>query len=181
MDRVITGVVVMSGFSKSSKSHTQGTPVKGYAGVRENEHDPYRLPAKLAEPTYCPDCSAVYERGRWQWKERVSANAPRHRCPACQRIHDDFPAGYVHIEGDYARTHREELMHLITHRGEHAKAEHPLQRIMAVQDTADGWVVTTTDVHLARGIGEALHGAHHGELKLHYSDGETLVRVHWHR
>lgn len=169
----------MPKFSKSSPGHRVGTPVKGHAGVRQNEHDPYRLSAKLAEPTWCPDCGAVFEQGRWQWKERLSSKAPQHRCPACQRIHDDQPAGFVTIEGDFLRAHRDELLHLITHRADHVKAEHPLQRVMAIRDQGDGLLVTTTDLHLARDIGEALHRAHHGELHLQYSADETLVRVHW--
>ena len=39
----------------------------------------------------------------------------------------------------------------------------------------------TTDVHLARRIGDALHGAFHGELVIKYSPDEYLVRVNWTR
>jgi hypothetical protein len=41
--------------------------------------------------------------------------------------------------------------------------------------------IATTDVHLARGIGEALHHAYQGDLDYHYEDKEDLVRVHWKR
>jgi NMD protein affecting ribosome stability and mRNA decay len=170
----------MSSFDKSARFHGGATPVKGHAGVRQNEHDPYRPSAKLAEPTWCPECGAVYERGRWQWKERVAGQAPRHRCPACQRIHDHYPAGTVRLEGDSVRERRQELMSLIEHKAAQAKAEHPLQRIMAIEDDAGALVVTTTDVHLARLIGEAVHRAHHGQLRLQYAEGETSVRVYWH-
>lgn len=169
----------MSNFAKSNRTHTAGTPVKGRAGPRENEHDPYALHAKLPEPSWCPDCGAVYEHGRWQWKERVAESAPRHRCAACQRIHDRQPAGYLHIEGSSVRGEREALLKLIRHRADHAKAEHPMQRIMAIEDEGQGLLITTTDVHLARALGDALHHAHHGELRIRYSDGETLVRVYW--
>lgn len=169
----------MSNYAKSHRQHTEGTPVKGHAGVRENEHDPYALQAKLPEPTWCPDCGAVYEHGRWQWKERLAATAPQHRCSACQRIHDDQPAGYLHIEGDSVTTRRDELLRLIEHRAEHARAEHPMQRVMATRDEGAGLLITTTDVHLARALGEALHHAHHGELRIRYSPGDSVVRVYW--
>jgi hypothetical protein len=38
--------------------------------------------------------------------------------------------------------------------------------------------ITTTDIHLTRGIGEALH---HAQLEYHYNDEETLLRVMWQR
>lgn len=41
--------------------------------------------------------------------------------------------------------------------------------------------VTTTDVHLARRIGEALHRAYQGQLDIKYSQDEYLVRVNWTR
>lgn len=35
---------------------------------------------------------------------------------------------------------------------------------MAREDTADGRLITTTDAHLARGLGEAVHHAYQGTL-----------------
>lgn len=102
-------------------------------------------------------------------------------CPACRRIRDEYPAGYVTIEGEFFRQHRDELMQLVEHRAERAKAEHPLKRITATEDTPDGVLITTTDMHLARGIGEALRHAYQGELKSHYEDAQILLRVHWNR
>jgi hypothetical protein len=172
---------IMTTHSKASRFHTLGGKEQGRGGVGDKDHDAYRLRAKPPEPTWCPDCGAVYEKGRWQWKERVASKAPGLVCSACQRIRDDFPAGYLQIDGDFARENREDLMRLVRHRAEHAKAEHPMQRIMAIKDEGAGVLVTTTDLHLARDIGEALHRAYHGELDLRYSDDENLVRVHWQR
>jgi hypothetical protein len=42
-------------------------------------------------------------------------------------------------------------------------------------------VISTTDTHLPRRIGEALKHACHGELSLHYDQGEDFVRVNWTR
>jgi hypothetical protein len=39
--------------------------------------------------------------------------------------------------------------------------------------------VTTTDIHLARGMGEALHRAYQGELEYHYNPEQNLLRVIW--
>jgi hypothetical protein len=70
---------------------------------------------------------------------------------------------------------------LIRHHAEREKAEHPLQRIMEIDKTKVSTVVITTDIHLARGIGEALHHAYQGELEFHYNEQENLLRVVWER
>jgi NMD protein affecting ribosome stability and mRNA decay len=102
-------------------------------------------------------------------------------CPACHRIQDELPAGYVSIGGAFFKQHREELLHLVRNEEARARAEHPLKRIMDIEDADDGILVTTTDIHLARGIGEALHHAYQGELEYHYNEQENLLRVVWGR
>jgi hypothetical protein len=53
---------------------------------------------------------------------------------------------------------------------------------MAIEDEGDdGLVITTTDVHLPRRIGEAVHHAFHGDLKVHYDEENYFARVDWHR
>jgi hypothetical protein len=52
---------------------------------------------------------------------------------------------------------------------------------MKIEDQDDGIQITTTDIHLARGIGEALHNAYQGELEYHYNEQENLLRVVWQR
>lgn len=170
----------MSKRSKESHLHTLGSPQRGAGIIVEREHDAYRADHKPPEPTVCPQCHVAFHAGRWQW---MSAPAGAHEalCPACRRIQDHFPAGYVTIGGDYFNAHRDELMRLVDHRAERAKAEHPLQRVMAIEDTADGVLVTTTDMHLARGIAEALHAAHQGTLDFRYEDAQNLLRAHWTR
>jgi NMD protein affecting ribosome stability and mRNA decay len=143
-------------------------------------HDTYRSKRKLPEPTRCPSCDAVFRGGRWAWEE-APAGANQESCPACQRIADRFPAGYVTLKGAFLVAHRDEILQLARNRESHAKSAHPLQRIMAVEDTADGVLITTTDTHLARNIGEALHSAYKGELDFHYNKSENLLRVEWQR
>lgn len=165
---------------------TARTPVPGFRPVRRNElrperiHDTYKLTKKPAEPSVCPECGVVFHAGRWQWASRP-ANAHEVVCPACHRIRDRFPAGFVHVGGPYFAAHRDELMRIVRHREEKEKAEHPLARIIAVADEAGGVLITTTDMHLARDLGEALHHAHQGDLEFHYNEAENLLRVHWSR
>ena len=151
----------------------------GYRSAND-EDDPYRMASKPPEPTRCPECNATYVEGRWSW-QAAPEDAYEQLCPACQRIQDRFPAGFVNIKGAFFQEHRDEIMHLINNKAEKEKEQRPLQRIMEITDTPDGVQVTTTDSHLARGIAEALQAAYKGDLKLRYSRDENLVRASWSR
>ena len=144
------------------------------------DDDPYRTSAKPPEPTVCSDCKAVFSDGRWTWGE-APEDAYAQLCPACQRIRDRFPAGYVTIKGQFFEEHRDEILHLIENHGNREKELRPLQRNMAIDEKREGIEVTTTDSHLARGIAEALQSAYKGDLKLRYSRDENLVRATWKR
>ena len=145
---------------------------------QERVHDAYKAGGKLPEPSACSVCGAVFHKGRWQWMDAPD-NANRVICPACHRIHDHFPAGYLTLEGDFYQSHHDEVMHLVRNHEKHERAEHPLMRIMAVEEKDGKTLVTTTDIHLARGIGEALHHAYHGDLDFHYNREQNLLRVSW--
>lgn len=146
--------------------------------IQEAEHDAYKTKGKLPEPTLCPDCGAVYHAGHWQWLAKP-AGAHEEYCPACHRIRDRYPAGYVLLSGDFFASHEAEVLQQIRHHEAKEKASHPLQRIMGIEKTAHGTVVTTTDIHLARGIGDALHNAYRGDLEFHYNPEQNLLRVSW--
>ena len=143
-------------------------------------HDPYHERGKLSETSVCSDCGAVYRQGRWQWVT-PPVDALQVRCAACRRIHEKLPAGYVSIEGQFAREHRDELLSRARNLEAREKAEHPLQRIMSIEEQDDKLVIATTDIHLARGIGEALEHAYKGALDFHYNKAEYLLRVRWQR
>ena len=147
---------------------------------QERIHDAYRSDAKLPTPTCCPDCGAVYANGRWQWLT-APPEAHSERCPACRRIHDRFPAGRVRIEGPFAAAHRGELIELVRNLEAKERAEHPLQRVMDIGDEEGALVVTTTDSHLAHGIGEALRRAYKGELDSHHNTADNFANVRWSR
>ncbi len=141
--------------------------------------DPYQAQQKLSEPTVCRDCGALYHHGRWQWG-RAPDGAQRALCPACRRIAEHLPAGLVTLHGAFWRQHREEIIGLLRHEEAAEKREHPLNRIIAIDETAEGLLVSTTDIHLPRRLGEALQRAFHGDLDMHFDEAGYFVRVDWH-
>ncbi len=56
-----------------------------------------------------------------------------------------------------------------------------MQRLMNIVETVQEVKITTTDVHLARAIGDALHRAHGGKLEVKYGPDDSIVRVAWDR
>ena len=167
----------MTGASKSSDHLHQDRKDRL---IRELDHDPYHSKLKLREPTACPECGAVYHKGRWSWIE-APADAHKDLCPACHRIQDKIPAGILHLSGEFLGEHKDEIMHLIRNTEERERAEHPLKRIMATEEQEDGLEITFTDAHLARGVGEAIHHAYKGELDFKYTKEDIMLRVNWKR
>lgn len=145
---------------------------------QENIHDAYKAKVKPQEPTVCSQCGAVFHAGHWQWLKAPS-NAHKATCPACHRIHDNYPAGFLSLKGEFFQSHRDEIMHLVHNHENRERKEHPLKRIMTVEEKDGATLVTTTDIHLARGMGEALHHAYQGELQYHYNPEQNLLRVSW--
>jgi len=142
--------------------------------------DSYRAEAKPHGPLACPKCGASYHQGRWSW-EKAAPDAARHKCPACRRIEDKFPAGYVTLGGPFLEGHRDEILAVVRSSEAREREEHPLQRIMGIEPGAADIVVTTTDPHLARSIVHALHEAFKGDVDIRFSKDEALVRASWRR
>ena len=148
--------------------------------IQKKEHDAYRSRGKPAEPVACPGCGAVFHKGRWQWCDKPTA-AAEHKCPACLRTEDHYPAGMITITGDFFRRHREEILGLVLNRESQEKAERPLNRIMEIVEENDTVEVSTTDIHLPRSIGVALQKAYDGVLDYHYEPDAQVLRVYWSR
>jgi NMD protein affecting ribosome stability and mRNA decay len=142
--------------------------------------DPYKAHRKVRGPARCTDCSAVFHRGRWSWSARP-AHAVAGLCPACRRIRERLPASFVLLRGAFVREHNEEILNRVRRCEQSERREHPLQRIMSLERQAEALLVTTTDTHLARRIGDAMYDAYKGELKYRYSKGDRLLRVSWTR
>ena len=146
--------------------------------LRDESHDPTKPLLKMSDPTVCPDCGATYIDGRWTWRHGP-AEAPRRLCSACQRIRNNYAAGFVTVSGSFARAHRDEIVQLVRNIEAREKKSHPIKRIMSLTETEDELVISTTEVHLAQAIGKALNGAFTGTLRFDFE--EDIVRVDWRR
>jgi len=142
--------------------------------------DSYKFQHWAPEPAACPDCGAIFRAGRWQWGERPR-DCHDAICPACHRIRDHSPAAVVEIDGFFLVDHRQEVISLIRDHAFRIRAERPMARILYIWNTDDGLVVPTTDIHLARVLGETLNDAYCGHLELLCSEADDVLRVHWHR
>jgi NMD protein affecting ribosome stability and mRNA decay len=142
--------------------------------------DTYKRVQKLPEPSYCRQCGAVYHAGRWQWGPQPSG-AHDVICQACHRINDKYPAGVLTLTGSSVAANSEELTRVARHQEASEKPDHPLNRIINIEQTADGLVINTTDIHLPVRIGKAIKRAFRGELNEHFDEAGYFVRVKWHR
>lgn len=149
--------------------------------LAQDTGSPYYELRKYPEPTVCSGCGLVYHKGHWTNSHTVPAGANRELCPACRRIQDRNPGGVVYLNGSYLQTHRDEILNTAKNQERLAREHRPLQRIMWIKPNDQGLEIATTDVHLARRIGEAIYQAHKGTLDIKYSEGDQFARVYWHR
>jgi hypothetical protein len=155
-------------------------PARHRQSMGETSCEPHQVDRMLSEPTVCSGCGAVFLEGKWQWMS-APIDASLTRCPACLRIHQKMPAGYVTMQGNFANDHRNEMLSLVHHIETREKINHPLKRIMWIEYQEEGVTITTTDIQLTRTIGEALHRAYKGDLDYHFNDSEQLLCALWKR
>jgi hypothetical protein len=91
-----------------------------------------------------------------------------------------MPAGVLTLEGDFVDQNRDQVLAVVSEVETREKAEHPMRRVLAIEQYSDRVVVSTADVHLPRRIGEALSRAHGGRLDVAFGHDDYSTRVHWH-
>lgn len=148
--------------------------------IKERIHDPYHTRQKPADGTHCATCGLVFRGGAWR-QGKAEPDGASSTCPACQRTRDRLPAGTVTLSGGFLAQHREEVLNLARRAAEREGKTHPLHRIMDIERQDDGVVITTTDIHLPRLIGQSVQKAYSGALKIAYGEAAYSVRVDWSR
>lgn len=144
--------------------------------------DAYQEKGGVRGAAYC-GCGAVFSNKRWHSGESgaLPGGGAALVCPACRRIADRNPAGYVSLSGGFFMAHKELIDNLISNTAQVAVTKNPLGRIMDISSEKDGVTITTTDVKLAEKIGREIFKSHGGELHFIWSHAENPVRVTWSR
>ncbi len=156
--------------------------------VPENSSDPYYEGAKYPDPTVCTSCGAVFHNGHWQWMDEEQLKVLKREkqihqdiCPACRRLRDRYPAGYLFLSGGFLKDHREEILNTIRNEAEKETMSRPLVRVMWIEEKDGEVEIATTTDHLAKHLGNVVKKAFKGDLTVKFSDGEKLARVYWRR
>jgi hypothetical protein len=144
--------------------------------------NPYRNPQKYPSDTECPGCGLLFQDGVWKMGlVKPERELHRHLCPACLQIRDDYPGGVLSLQGSFFDRHRDDIVHRIRNVEKTVREQHPLQRIMRIEEKSGELVVYTTDQHLAARLGKALRRDFGGELDLTYAKEDKFASARWRR
>lgn len=161
----------------TDKSRQYGVRQDRARGVPQRGPEVHRRAGKSAGGLACAECGIVEHAGRWQF-----VPPPAHfevgLCPACRRVRDNDPAGTLRIPASLLGR-RDELLRLVHNVEAAERAEHPLERLMGIEESDGHLVVRTTGVHLARELAHKLARQLHRKPHVRYVDGEELVHVDW--
>jgi NMD protein affecting ribosome stability and mRNA decay len=168
----------------SRLSRKRGVEEKGQRAARS---DDVYLPKEGAELSYCTKCGVIYRQKRWLMdpdelvRLKGDPAAGRILCPACQRMRDNVPGGFLILSGEYLREHETEILELIKNTEAKSRSKNPLGRIMEILQEGNTITIRTTLDKLAEKLGKQIFKAHSGELHYQWSHGENYVRVNWKR
>lgn len=143
-------------------------------------HDAYFHIGKPAAPAVCMDCHAVFQHGHWAWA-KPPAGAADVLCPACQRVREQQPGGYLTLDAALTARERDDMVRLLRNTEHRESVDHAMERIMEVTTGEDTMLVTTTSPHLAQTLATAVERAFGGQAAYSFSRNEHLLRVLWQR
>ena len=142
------------------------------------------------EPIVCAGCGAVYTHKRWSQAASARLRARRagqpievRICGACCRKQTGVPHGFLHVDGGFVGTHRDDVVALLKNEAARAAEDNPLAQIVAWHESghAHDVLLTTTTEHLAIRLGRALEKAYDGRALYGFSHENKLAHVWWHR
>lgn len=157
---------------------------KGDEHRRNDTRNSDRGDRKPVGGAVCRKCGLVFTGANWARETSDASTATSTElCPACKRIETDNPAGYVYLTGEFFAEHQQEIMSQIRNLGDSHELEHPLSRIMKQEKIEDGIRLLTTDMRLARSLGEAVHHAYQGSIEFKHGGGNggEPITVSWTR
>ena len=157
---------------------------------RPAPRDDARAQEAPPEPIVCAGCGALYVDRHWSHSVSARTFAAKSGqpvqvriCGACRQRNVGVPHGFVHVDGQFVRRHRAELVNLLRNEAARAAEDDPLARILDWHENGhtDDILVTTTTDHLAIRLGRALESAYDGRVLYGFSHENELAHVWWHR
>ncbi|OGP21679.1 MAG: hypothetical protein A2054_09435 [Deltaproteobacteria bacterium GWA2_55_10] len=149
--------------------------------------DPYLNKAAPQDMALCKRCGSIYHEKRWYKRDDLpeklsqTPNTDIVFCPACQKFRDNYPEGYLTIEGKFVEAHGDEIMNLIANKEDRQLHINPLEQIIEIR-RHDGHIeVKTTTGKLAQRIGRILQKTFSGEIVYKWSVDTKIARVVWWR
>jgi len=149
-------------------------------GIVEGRQETNSAACQCRESAICSQCGTAFADLR-RTRDAVPKELDEMVCPACRRIANRYPAGYIEVKGPFFRKQRDEILNLVREVELQTRKEQPLERIMETVNDGDDMLITTTGVGIARRIGEALSRSYEGNLYFETPEDEEFIRVFWKR
>jgi len=133
----------------------------------------------------CPECGAVYARGRWTTSadartRRLAKLARPALCHACQMAERHQTRGYLTLRGAFLAAHEPEIEALLENEAARAAEDNPLGRILEWDRAIPGALtVSTSTEHLVERLGRAVHHAFGGEIDYGFSHANKFAHAYW--
>jgi NMD protein affecting ribosome stability and mRNA decay len=145
---------------------------------------PERATGRLAEPSVCERCGAVYSRRVWRRRRVATAGlldrAVWTQCPACKQSRGGEYCGRVVIRGAFAAANQEPIRQRIQNVAKHAEFTQPERRLVSAEFQDGVLEVLTTSQKLAHRIAHELKKVFRGRASYKWSDDGSLFAV-WER
>lgn len=126
----------------------------------------------------CVQCGALMHDGIWSWNQ-LPEKFTKGKCPACERIELQKPAGIITLSGDFIQKNQNQISSLVQSVASSELSRHPLERIIDKKFEKDSIQITTTGLIIARRIGYVLNLAYQGTLETSYEEN-GIIKIHWH-
>jgi hypothetical protein len=155
------------------------TTYKKKIDVDRDTYLPRKPPKEIIQ---CTGCGAFYHRRYWTLTAPAGFSPPANLhavyCPACRKIKDHRFSGEVDLVG-VGDAELAEVLRILRNEEAKARQKNPLECIMRLEKTGNGWKVETTTEKLAQRLGRSVRKARGGKLAFKWSHNNKFVRVLW--
>lgn len=145
---------------------------------------PERATGRLAEPTICERCGAIFSGRLWRRQGKATAalldRAVWRECPACKQTRTGEYWGRVILRGAFTVANEAAIRERIQNVAERAEFTQPERRLVSAGREGEVFEVLTTSQKLAHRIVRELKKAFRGRASYKWSDDGSLFAT-WER